>query len=98
MQLQRALPRHPTALGGDAVRAPRGAAQCAANRSGNPVSNSVRQALERDAAAGRKLFGDCFPELPGAPRGDSVQLADLGQLPLVMPTATWIACDADDRI
>ncbi|WP_191486772.1 LysR substrate-binding domain-containing protein [Pseudomonas sp. FEN] len=34
-----------------------------------------------------KLFVITSRELPGAPRGDSVQLADLGQLPLVMPSS-----------
>ncbi|NNN24090.1 MULTISPECIES: LysR substrate-binding domain-containing protein [Pseudomonas] len=34
-----------------------------------------------------KLFVICSPALPGAPRGERVQLADLGNLPLVMPSA-----------
>lgn len=33
-----------------------------------------------------KLFVICAPTLPDAPIGDSVRLADLGQLPLVMPS------------
>ncbi|MFC6336504.1 LysR family transcriptional regulator [Pseudomonas sp. CCM 7891] len=34
-----------------------------------------------------KLFVIAPPHLPQAPRGDSVQLVDLGELPLVMPSA-----------
>lgn len=34
-----------------------------------------------------KLFVICSPALAGAPRGERVQLADLGNLPLVMPSA-----------
>jgi len=34
-----------------------------------------------------KLFVIASRELPGVPLGDSVQLADLGQLPLVMPSS-----------
>lgn len=34
-----------------------------------------------------KLFVICSPHLPDAPQGPRVQMADLGQLPLVMPSA-----------
>ncbi|WP_460136286.1 LysR family transcriptional regulator [Pseudomonas sp. S1_E04] len=34
-----------------------------------------------------KLFVICSPHLPDAPQGSHVQMADLGQLPLVMPSA-----------
>ena len=36
-----------------------------------------------------KLFVIASPDLPNAPRGDGVQIADLGGLPLVMPSSRW---------